>query len=335
MNKAFFFLFLPLFLIISCTKYDQIGNFPAKVSFDVSGRMLEGKKINCIDFDTKGNIYIASGIEIYYKNRSVQKTYNIDYPVLDIAIAPDETLWIGTNGGGLGHLTPNGITWYNRDNSGLPRDYVRNVEVAPNGNIWFSSCASMLGGLCVYDGEKFEFYTPENSPLNQNIIDDIEIDKEGNVFISTSGTVGKTNIYRISDKSWYCLGDEEGMFYWVFSFTIGPAGVIYLIEDFSLSSSYHSSNKLFQYNDNEWKNIDATDELDYIFFTRIKADKRNYCWIADFGINSPILHVYDGESILSSPEGIFPEDYITVIEVDSENNIWIGTSQNGIFILNQ
>lgn len=147
MNKAFFFLFFPLFLIISYTNDDQISNFPAKVSFDVSGRMLEGKRITCIDFDAKGNIFIASDKEIYYKNGSDQKTYSIDYSILDIAIAPDETLWIGTNGGGLGHMTDKGITWYTSNNSGLPSDYVRNVEVAPNGNIWFSSCAFRLGGL--------------------------------------------------------------------------------------------------------------------------------------------------------------------------------------------
>ena len=336
MNKVIFFFILPLLMIASCSKDDHISNFPATVRFDISCRMLEGKRINCIDFDTKGNIYIASGKEIYYKNSSDQKTYNIDYSILDIAIAPDETLWIGTNGGGLGHMTDKGITWYTSNNSGLPRDYVRNVEIAPNGNIWFSSCAFRLGGLGVYDGEKFEFYTPENSPLNQNIIDDIEIDEEGNIYIATSGTVGKSNIYRISEKSWDCLGDERGTFYWVFSLTIGPAGIIYLVEDFSLSSTFHTSNTLFQlFNDNEWNKIDATDILGYSFFTRIKADKRNYCWIADFGDNSPILRVYDGESWLSSPEGIFPEDYITVIEVDSENNIWVGTSQNGVFILNQ
>jgi len=320
-------------IFFSCEKDD----FPSRVSFDITGRLLEGKHIDCIDIDIKGNIYIASDKELYYTstNNNDHKNYSLDFPILDIAIAPDETVWIGTNGGGLGHLTGKGFTWYTAANAGLPRDHIRHVETGLDGRIWFSSCAFRLGGLGIYDGEKFEFLTPENSPLNQNMIEDIEIDQDGNVYIATTGTVGRTNIYRFSDKSWDCLGDEKGMFYWVFSFTVSPSGIIYLVEDFSLSSYCCNPNVLFEFRDNKWQKIETDDMPGIGFFTRLKADKRNYCWIASHGDHSAILHVYDGESWLNSPEGIFPDDYITTIEVDNDNNIWIGTYNNGVFILNQ
>lgn len=332
MFKASCFFVLPLLLTVSCQKDDLISNFPASVSFDISGRMLEGKHISCMDIDTKGNICIGSDKELYFINNSDQKSYSLDFPILDLAIAPDGSIWIGTNGGGLGHFTGKGFTWYTKANAGLPRDYIRNVEIEPNGKVWFSSCAFRLGGLGVFDSKKFEFFTPENSPLNQNMIEDIEIDQDGKVYIATTGTVGKTNIYRISDKSWDCLGDEKGIFYWVFSFTVGPSGIIYLVEDFSLSSSFRSNN-LFRFEDNKWQKIDDIPRIS--FFTRLKADKRNYCWLAGYGDHSAILHVYNGESWLNSPEDIFPDDYITTIETDSDNNIWVGTSQNGVFIINQ
>jgi hypothetical protein len=83
----------------------------------------------------------------------------------------------------------------------------------------------------------------------------------------------------------------------------------------------------------------AISEADFISgispFTSIKADKRNYCWLAGFKGNSPVLHVFDGEVWESSPEGIFPDDFITTIETDNDNNIWVGTNNNGVFILNQ
>jgi hypothetical protein len=211
---------------------------------------------------------------------------------------------------------------------------VRHVAIAPDGNIWFTSCAFRIGGLGVYNGEKFEFLTPENSPLNQNIIEDIKIDQKGAVYIATTGTIGRTNIYRISDKSWDCLGDEEGTFYWVFSFTLGSSGSIYLIEDFSLSSSFRTNN-LFRYADNEWNKIETNDIAISGFFAPVKADKRNYCWLAGYGKDSPFMNVYNGKSWVRSPDGAFPDDYITVIEADNENNIWIGTNKNGVFILNQ
>lgn len=323
-----------MILAISCQKDDLINDFPSKVSFEVSGRLLEGKHIDCIDIDPGGNACIGSGKDLYYINNNIHKSYSVEFQILDLAIAPDQTVWIGTSGGGLGHMTDKGFTWYTSANAGLPRDYVRHVEVAPDGNVWFTSCAFRIGGLGIYDGESFEFLTPENSPLNQNIIEDIEIDQEGAVYIATTGTVGRTNIYMISDKSWKCLGDEKGTFYWIFSFTLGPSGTIYLIEDFSLSSAF-MTNKLFQFADDKWQKIETNDIPIGSFFAPVKADKRNYCWLADYGEHSPVLHVYNGKSWISSPEGIFPDDYITSIETDSDNNIWVGTYKNGVFILNQ
>jgi len=47
---------------------------------------------------------------------------------------------------------------------------VNEVEVAPNGKVWFGSCAHNLGGLMCYDNGTFSLYTPENSMLNQHVI---------------------------------------------------------------------------------------------------------------------------------------------------------------------
>ena len=323
------------FLTVSCMKDDRINGFNTRVNFNVTSRLLEGKQITCIDTDNKGNIFIASGKEFYYTSNKIFKSYSLDFPILDLAIAPDETVWIGTNGGGLGHFTGKKFTWYTKENAGLPRDYVRNVKITPDGKIWFSSCANKLGGLGVYDGINFEFFTPENSPLNQNIIDDIEIGQDGNVYIATSGTVGKSNIYRISDKSWYCLGDEKGTFYWVWSFTVGPTGIIYLIEDFSLSSSSFNSNKLFEFRDNKWQKINTDNVPGIGLFNPLMADKRNYCWMAGNLNDSAVLYVYDGKSWQSSPQGTFPNDNITTLKVDCDNNLWVGTFNNGVFIINQ
>jgi ligand-binding sensor domain-containing protein len=331
MYKVSCSMILLLILSGSCQKDD---NFPAAINFNITSRLLEGKHIDCIDIDNRGNIYIGSGTELYYSHGNNQKSYGLDFQILDLAIAPDQTVWIGTDGGGLGHLTGKGFTWFTSANAGLPRDYVRHVEIAPDGNVWFTSCAFRIGGLGIYNGVKFEFLTPDNSPLNQNIIEDIEIDQEGTVYIATTGTVGRSNIYRITDKSWECLGDDKGTFYWVFSFTLGPSGIIYLIEDFSLSSAF-TANRLFQFSDNGWQKIETNDVRIGSFFYPVEADNRNFLWMAGYGEHSPVLHVYNGKSWVSSPEGLFPDDYITTIGTDSENNIWIGTYKNGIFILNQ
>lgn len=334
MHKIFAVFLLFLLFNFSCDKIDPVNNFNSEVSFKISGQLLDGNKINCIDIDAKGNVFIGSGNILYSITGNEKKSYPLDFPIMDIAIAFDETVWIGTSGGGLCHFKGDKFTWYNNVNADLPRDYVRNVEIAPDGKVWFTSCAFRIGGLGVYDGSGFDFFTPDNSPLNQNIIEDIEIDHDGIIYLATTGTVGKSNIYRITNKSWECLGDEEGMFYWINSFTLGQAGIIYLVEDFSLSSAL-SENVLFGLRNNKWQEINTEDLPSFRYFYSIKADKRNYCWLAGSGEYSIVLHVYNGKSWMSSPEGLFGEGYITTIETDNNNNIWVGTSQNGIYILNQ
>jgi hypothetical protein len=193
-----------------------------------------------------------------------------------------------------------------------------------------------LGGLVVYDGKKFNLFTPGNSILNQPVIDDIGIDHTGSIYVITTGTVGKTNIYRITENSWECLGNQNGTFYWVSAFTVGQAGIIYLLEDFILSSSSADSNNLFEFRDNGWDKLSPyfmTSRL--TFFTSIKADRRNYCWAASIDGNSYVLHVYNGNSWEVPPVGLFLNDKITTIEVDNDNTIWIGTNHNGVFILKQ
>jgi len=326
---------LLLFLFIcSCKKEGYIYNYPADVSFKISAKLLKEKKIDCIKTDRKGNIYVGSDKEMFVIKGSNQESYSIGSPVLDIAVGLDNIIWIGTSGKGLGRFDGKKFTWYNKENSGLPRNYVAQVETDFDNRIWFTCCANKTGGLGIFDGHRFDFLTPENSPLNQNIISDIEAGQDGAIYIATSGIVYLTNIYRIKGKTWQCLGAEEGTFYWVNSFTITPSGKIFLVEDFSLSSLFQE-NRLFCFDNNEWYIINENGQPKIPYMAVIKSDRRNYLWLAGYEKNSAVLYVYNGKSWIHSPEGLFPDDIINVIETDYENNIYLGTYKNGIFILNQ
>jgi len=343
--KAIMYFVVPLIMTSSCKKTypliengyslirkeDTLKDYSPEISFHITSRLLEGKHIDCIEPNYKGNTWIASGKELYFNNGNEEMTYTLDYRILDISIAGDETLWIGTFGGGLGHLTENGITWYNKANSDLPRDSIWNVEVGLDGRVWFSSGAHDRGGLVVYDGKKFDLFTPDNSILDRHVIYDIGIDHNGSIYVVTS-----SKVYRISNDSWECLSSDDVTFYWISVFTVGPAGIIYLCEDFSSSSSNLDSNTIFEYRNSSWNKLEA----DFMSFritpvTAIKADRRNYCWAASITGSSYLLHVYNGDSWEDPPEGLFFGDGITTIETDNDNNIWIGTDQNGIFILKQ
>ena len=333
MKKTLCLIMSCLLITGSCQKEDLINNYPAEIRFDISYHLLDGKIIECIDVDKDGNAWIGSGTVLYYLDGSRQKSYDLEHEITDVAVSADKTVWVGSRDAGLGHFKDGKINWYNKENAGFPRDYVRSVEVATNGNVWFTSCAFNLGGLGIYNGSNFEFLTPENSPLNQNIVQDIEIGYSGEVYIATSGKVGKSNIYRITDYSWDCLGDESGTFYWVFTFSVGLSGEIFLVEDFSLSSAMNS-NKFYRFRGERWEKIDQDDSPPISFISRIRSDRRSYCWLANTSGNSAFLNVFDGKKWHSSDHDLFPDNFITVIEADINNNIWVGT-YNGVFILNQ
>ena len=75
-------------------------------------------------------------------------------------------------------------------------------------------------------------------------------------------------------------------------------------------------------------------DIMHIHYYLLRTDKRNYLWNVKFGVQDvKRLSVYDGKNWHQPPED-FPDDFINSIEVDEENNIWLGTN-NGIYILNQ
>jgi ligand-binding sensor domain-containing protein len=95
-------------------------------------------------------------------------------------------------------------------------------------------------------------------------------------------------------------------------------------------------NNLYIYKNNEWKRLKPDFmNLRLSFFTALKADRRDYCWAVNIEGNSYVLHVYNGGTWEQAPQGLFNSDKITVIETDFDNNVWIGTAQNGVFILKQ
>ncbi len=66
----------------------------------------------------------------------------------------------------------------------------------------------------------------------------------------------------------------------------------------------------------------------------LEIDRRDYVWVGKFGLDQhEHLSVYDGDNWNEAPRE-FPDDFIHCIEVDNDNNIWLGTN-NGIYILNQ
>ena len=332
MKQKILFFFIALFLF-SCEKDGISERLIASINFDVSERIFEGKKVSCVDFDPDGNAWIASVSSLIFYDGNNTKTYDAGSEIRDISVGPDGKVWLATKDRGLALFSDGKFTYYTKQNSGLPRDLIIAVEAAPDGSVWFSSSAHMLGGLMHFDGKTFELFTPENSPINQNLIIDLKVDKNGNVFFSSEGTVTQAKVFMIdSRRNWKVLGGDV-IFYWIAAIDVNSKSEVIVATDHSLSSCMGCyTNAVSIYRKGKWNKIEADFEMNGF---RMFVDKRDFIWVQG-SIKGDYYgyFVYDGKEWHRSEKGQIPDAFIYFVKVDSHNNIWFCTN-DGIYILNQ
>lgn len=336
MKKLYFFT-IPLLLLFSCNKDDEVAlnEFSKDINFNISEWVLKGENITCVDFDKDGNAWIASGSNLIFYDGLNTQSYSAGTVILDISVSPDGRVWLGTKEKGLARFYKGEFTFYTSENAGLPRDYVHEVEVAPNRKVWFSSSAHNLGGLMCYDNGTFSLYTPENSILNQHVIQNLKVDTDSRVYFASMGTVGSAAVFRIDNQNnWKQLGGESS-FYWISSLTINSKGEVFVAIDYSLSSYSGHENYLAFLDGKEWKRFETG--FQFSILPRMSIDKRDYLWVYGYETvegDHRGYFVYDGQNWHRSAEGQIPEVFIKSVKVDERNNIWF-CSDEGIFILRQ
>jgi len=324
----------------SCQEDDNLTTEPEveyspEIRFDITTHFFPGENIKQIELTDNG-FYYSAGSKIYLSDEagSKLKTYSADSDVISLEFnSKDESLYFGTNSSGLGRVKGNYIQYFTVENSDLPRNLIRNVNVDNDGNIWFNASAHQVGGLVKYNGKHFTEYNPENSDLPENLIHKICI-RENEIFVLSRGAeTGKVGL-KFKNNTWYGLFESGGC--GITDMDIDSDGNIYYIED---SREYCGGGLLpddvvFVFKDDEKTMLREYQNLMHIHYYLLKTDKRNYLWNAKFGVQDlKRLSVFDGENWYQPPDN-FPDDFINCIEVDSDNNIWLGTN-NGIYVINQ
>ena len=204
-----------LLALLSCEKEEVPShNYSPEINFDVSEWILKDKDISCVDFDKDGNAWIASGSDLIFYNNGEIKTYDAGAGIMDLAVAPTRDVWLGTREG-LARFSDGNFKYYTEENSGIPRNYVPEVEITLNGKVWFSSAAHDLGGLMSYDGRRFNLFTPDNSILNQHVIQNLKVDNDNNVYFNTSGKVGKAAVFKVSNNNNLERPGGDAVSYWI------------------------------------------------------------------------------------------------------------------------
>lgn len=302
------------------------------VSFVVTTHLYPGTEVKSIAFSGQHNWFYASGNEIVEVNDNQKTVYPVTSGILSMDWnIQDGCLWFGTESSGLGKLYNGQITYYTQENHGLPRkDYIRNITCDQEGRVWFNASAHKTGGPGYYKNGIFHFFTPENSLLPDNLVKSIA-HRGNHTYIATGGYVGQQKIVRITGTEWELLPVTG---YYLKEMATDLKGVLYVIDDHSLSSMYPNNTSILVFDGIKTENLVPPVTPAASFFPQIlTTDLRNYLWAVKFSSGGgKSLSVYNGINWTESND--FPDDFIHCITVDSKNTIWLGTD-NGIYQLAQ
>ncbi|MCD4747895.1 MAG: hypothetical protein K8R59_00865 [Thermoanaerobaculales bacterium] len=187
------------------------------VGYDPSNSDLLGDIVLSVDTDSTGVVWLgnagwdgpyeqngavarfdgASWTSYYLANSSL-----IDDDNLHVRVAPDDTIWIGTEEG-ISHF--DGVSsWTNYDttNSGLVEDHVQAIAFDSSDGKWFGT----RGGISYLDGTgAWTSYTTADG-LPSNEIRDIAIADSGEVWVATNAGAAVLN-----GSSWTAVTQTDGL----------------------------------------------------------------------------------------------------------------------------
>jgi ligand-binding sensor domain-containing protein len=200
---------------------------------------------------------------------------------------------------------------YTKSNSGLPDNFVSDIEFDKNGVAWVSTWG---GGLVKMDGDNWTIYNKDNSGLPNNLINHMQFDGNGVLWLATDGDVAK-----FDGQSWNVLrlpADENI----ALTLEIDHNNVLWI-------GTYDQG--LYRYDGKQLKKMwGGYKQMDF-GVNDIVFDKNNILWMATrIGIFS-----YDGKTWkqYNKETSALKNDMFYQLSIDSKGRLWAATYPTGNF----
>lgn len=272
--------------------------------------------IRYITEDREGNILFGTkenGLIIYKGSQFV--SYGIDDGLIDehvwsILTDKEEKIWLGTNQG-ISVLKNNQIVRNYTQDKGLPYEEVRFIKQDKNNNIWIGTWG---GGVMEYNSrtDNFEMNYRINSYMTQDLITALEVDKTNNLWV---GTTDGLIYYEINTQLIDRLTQSHGL--------AGNEITALYADSKNVLWVGARSKGLTRIKDTTISIIDLTQKITP---TCIIEDEKGRLWI---GTEGKGVLLFDGQKIVRKytvDDGLL-SDYITLLNIDDEGNIWVGTNK--------
>ncbi|RMF77486.1 MAG: hypothetical protein D6744_11300, partial [Planctomycetota bacterium] len=129
------------------------------------GTRPPGTAISVMTIDDDGTLWVGSFDGVMSKSTNGGQTWSIFGQELNtiIDLAPDNQSGdlFYVHGSNVGHLNPSGqwVEGFNARNVSLTNFDIEDIAFDTEGNAWF---ATLGGGICSYDGQRFRGFNPQN-----------------------------------------------------------------------------------------------------------------------------------------------------------------------------
>ncbi len=272
--------------------------------------------INDIVSDSQGTAWIGAswGLGRFSGDSLIQGYDGIEQEIYSLFVSKKDTLWIGTNGGGLIKFDGETKTVYDTSDSQIPSNIIFDIKSDSNGNLWLATPA----GLVKFDGTKWIVYNTNNSALPTNFIYRLDIDNANVIWIGTRGK----GLVKFDGANW-----EE----YRLSNSLLPSNSIYSVAvDSEDNLWFGTNNGLLNYNRADWEVFDTSNSglkktyHQNIDIFSLETDSREDLWIGYRG--EPWLTKYDGQTWLhfDSTNSPLSGALVNCLRVDGADNLWTG-----------
>ncbi len=232
--------------------------------------------------------------------------------VHDIVQTQDGYIWMATYGGGLARFDGASFKNFTQDD-GLKTNLVEQLFVDSDDNLWISADG---GGIAKFEGDSL-VYPIENDSLDSYAVTAIEELNDGSMWFGTH----EGGIFVYKDQEIDRLTTEHGMSSnTTWEFYQRNNGEVLVATD----------NGMSVYDGGEFRRYDQEDGLSgNIIYDFVEVDSTEI-WVAtNRGITA-----WNGDQfeVVKSENGPSQNDYIYDILKDANDDIWVATRDNGVFI---
>ena len=298
-------------VLVICGVSLNASKFPAYTKHNG----LPSDTVRAVSIDPNGAVWVATfgGLAKFDGKKWQVYTTKDGLPsnhTSAIAFAPDGSVWAGTEFRGIAHF--DGKSWkVYRKSDGLVSDTISSISISPDGTVWVGSC-QVKGGVSRFDGKKWTGFDKTVLP-GAGCVKAILATRDGTVW---AGTL--RGLFRFDGQKWV---DSKLVHGQVLSLAEDPSGGLWI-------GTFHGA---IHFDGKSTKEYSGKEGPVGNAVRSIAVAPDGSVWFATFHGASRLI---DGKWKHFTEKTGLPTRQISSIAVTSDGKALLGTSSEGVIILN-